>query len=301
MRAFAWFAALIALGMAGIVVLAYPLYELVTPTIDAPFHRVASRVGMLILLIGFVLVARHLALADRRSLGFGLPRGAFLREAASGLALGVATMLPIVLAMIALDLRTLRDGVTLDAATFASLAFKGLTSGLAVALIEETFLRGAMHSGIARESGARLAVLLTALVYAATHFFAKYRIPAEQVGPGSGFELLAGSLAAFGDFPRIADAFLCLFAVGVLLGIVRTLTGNIAACVGLHAGWVWVITFVRETSVRDEAASWNFLLSRFDGVVGWLVLGWTFVIGPVLWRHYRAREARNATGGPRHA
>jgi hypothetical protein len=300
-RAFAWFAGLILLGMAGIVLLAYPLYELVTPAIDAPFHRVASRVGMLILLVGFVLVARHLALADRRSLGYGLPRGVFLREAATGLALGVATMLPIVLAMLALDLRTLRDGVTLDAATFANLALKGLTSGIAVALIEETFLRGAMHSGIARESGARLAVLLTALVYAATHFFAKYRIPADQVGPGSGFELLAGSLAAFGDFARIADAFFCLFAVGVLLGIVRAITGNIAACIGLHAGWVWVITFVRETSIRDEAAPWNFLLSTFDGVVGWLVLGWTFVIGPVLWRYYRSREARSARGEPRHA
>lgn len=301
MRAFAWFAALILLGMLGIVVLAYPLYELVTPAIDAPFHRVASRVGMLILLVGFVLVARHLGLADRRSLGFGLPRATFLREVAVGLALGVATMLPIVLAMLALDLRAPRSGVTLDAATFVNLAVKGLTSGLAVALIEETFLRGAMHSGIVRESGARLAVLLTALVYAATHFFAKYRIPTDQVGPGSGLELLAGSLAAFGDFAGIADAFLCLFAVGVLLGIVRALTGNIAACIGLHAGWVWVITFVRETSVRDEAASGKFLLSSFDGVVGWLVLGWTFVIGPLLWRYYRSRTAHMMPGEPHHA
>ncbi len=301
MRSFAWFAGLILLGMVGIVVLAYPIFALVTPVIDAPFHRVASRVGMLILLVGFVFVARHLALADRRSLGYGLAPAAFLREALTGLALGVATMLPIVLVMLALDLRDPRAGVVLDATTFARLAAQGLTSGIAVALIEETFLRGAMHSGIARESGARLAVLLTALVYAATHFFAKYRIPADRIGPGSGFEMLVGSLAAFGDFAVIADAFLCLFAVGVLLGMVRATTGNIAACIGLHAGWVSVITFVRETSVRDEAAAWHFLLSKFDGVVGWLVLGWTFVIGPPLWRYYRRREARARRGEARHA
>ena len=291
MRAFAWFFGLILLGLAGIAALAYPLYELVTPALDAPFHRVASRTGMLILVIGFVLVARRLHLSDRASLGYGLRRPLFLRETGIGLALGVATMLPIVLVMVALDLRDLREGVTLDVATFMRLLFKGLTSGLAVALIEETFLRGAMHSGIARESGTRLAVLLTALVYSATHFIGKYRIPAEQVGPGSGIDLLAGSLAAFGDPARIADAFLCLFAVGLLLGMVRALTGNIAACIGLHAGWVWVITFVRETSVRDEASEWNFLLSRFDGVVGWMVLAWTFVIGPVLWRYYRSRRS----------
>jgi uncharacterized protein len=294
MRSFAWFFGLILLGLAGIAALAWPLYELVTPTIDAPFHRVASRTGMLILLIGFIIVARRLALSDRASLGYGLPRRQFFAEAGIGLALGVATMLPIVLVMIALDLRVLREGVVLDVATFANLALKGLTSGIAVALIEETFLRGAMHSGIQRESGARLAVLLTALVYSATHFIGKYRIPADQVGPGSGLELLAGSLSKFGDPTAIADAFLCLFAVGVLLGMVRTLTGNIAACIGLHAGWVWVITFVRETSLRDETSPLAFLLSTFDGMVGWLVLGWTIVIGGALWWFYQRRGRRGA-------
>jgi membrane protease YdiL (CAAX protease family) len=288
-RAFAWFVGLILLGLAGIAAFAWPLYELVTPAIDAPFHRVASRTGMLILLIGFIIIARRLALSDRTSLGYGLPPRRFFQEAGIGLALGVATMLPIVAIMIALDLRVLREGVTLDLATFADLAVQGLMSGIAVALIEETFLRGAMHTGIERQSGARLAVLLTALVYSWTHFIGKYRIPADEVGPGSGLELLAGSLAKFGDPASIADAFLCLFAVGVLLGMVRTLTGNIAACIGLHAGWVWVITFVRETSVRDESSPLAFLLSTFDGMVGWLVLGWTLVIGGALWWFYRRR------------
>jgi hypothetical protein len=76
--------------------------------------------------------------------------------------------------------------------------------------------------------------------------------------------------------------------------MVRALTGNIAACIGLHAGWVWVIAFLRETSVPDETAPLRFLLSRFDGVVGWLVLGWTLVIGVVIHRFYARRAG---TGG----
>ncbi len=291
MRSFIAFFGLILLGLAGIAALAYPAFLLVHPYVDAPFHRVASRVGMLILVIGFVIVARRLRVADKQSMGYGLARPLFLREAGVGLALGVVTMLPIVIAMLALDMRDLREGVTLDTAIFIKLAFKGLLSGLAVAFIEETFLRGAMHSGIARESGARAAVVLTALVYSATHFIGKYRIPLDQVGPGSGLDMLGGSLAAFGDPLRIADAFLCLFAVGVLLGMVRSITGNIAACIGLHAGWVWVITFLRETSVRDESSPWSFLLSRFDGVVGWMVLGWVIVIGSWLHRFYLRRNA----------
>lgn len=290
MRSFLWFIGLFVFGFAVMAALAWPLYDLLTPTFDFKFHRVANRLGMLTLLVSFVLVARRLQLADRASLGYGLPRPEFLREAGLGLALGVATMLPVALIMLALDLRVLREGLVIDAGLLASLAASGLATGIAVALIEETFLRGAMHSGIAREAGARTAILLTALLYAALHFVGRYRIPVEELGPDSGLRHVLGTLADFATPLDIIDAFLALFAVGVLLGMVRALTGNIAACIGLHAGWVWIIAFLRETSRPDEANPNRFLLSQFDGVVGWLVLGWTLVIGAVLWRFYRQRD-----------
>ncbi len=90
----------------------------------------------------------------------------------------------------------------------------------------------------------------------------------------------------------MADAYICLFVVGVVLATVRMRTGNIAASLGLHAGWVWVITFVRETSVADPANPLHGLLSHFDGVVGWLVCGWTVLVGLVLNRFYRSRVSR---------
>ncbi|MCC6172411.1 MAG: CPBP family intramembrane metalloprotease [Gammaproteobacteria bacterium] len=294
MRAFLSFFGLIVLTLAAAATLAWPAWELLTPQFDLRFHRVASRIWMLLMAVGIVLLARRLGVADRASLGYGLPRRDFLREAALGLALGVATMLPIVLLMFAAGLRAPRADVALDAAVFVRLAGAGLATGLTVALIEETFLRGAMHSGVQRESGPAVAILLIAPLYAATHFLASHRIPPEQLGPGSGFELLAGSLAAFAHPLSIVDAFLCLAAVGVLLGLVRTLTGNIAACIGLHAGWVWVISVMRESSrpVAGHPAAW--LLSDFDGVVGWLVLAWCAVIGAILLRFYRSRGARGA-------
>jgi membrane protease YdiL (CAAX protease family) len=289
-RAFLWFIGLFVAGFAVMAALAWPAYEWLAPMMDLKFHRLANRIGQLALLVGFVLVARRLAIADRASLGFGRPRREFLRELAIGLALGVATMLPVALVMTGLDLRVLREGVTLDAALLAKLAVSGLATGLVVGLIEETFLRGAMHTAIARESGARTAILLTALLYSAVHFVGRYRIPVEELGPDSGLRHIAGTLAAFADPLAIADAFLALAAVGVLLGMVRAITGDIAACIGLHAGWVWVIAFLRETSVPDESSPLRFLLSRFDGVVGWLVLGWTLVIGVVVHRFYARRE-----------
>lgn len=289
MRTFLWFMGLFAIGFGVMAVLAWPLYDLLTPTFDLKFHRVANRLGMLTLLIAFVLVARRLALADRQSLGYGLPRPQFLRETALGLIIGVGTMLPVALVMLGLDLRVLRAGVVLDAATIFGLVTGGLATGLAVALIEETFLRGAMHSGIARESGANVAIFLTATLYASLHFVGRYRIPIEELGPDSGLRHVLGTLADFATPLDIIDAWLALFAVGVLLGMVRALTGNIAACIGLHAGWVWIISVLRETSQPDENNRWRFLLSQFDGVVGWLVLAATALIGIVLYAGYSRR------------
>jgi membrane protease YdiL (CAAX protease family) len=291
MRSFLAFFGLIVVTLALATVFAWPGYSLLAPHFDVRFHRVASRIWMLLLLVGVVLLARRLGVADRASLGYGLPRRDFLREMIVALGLGVLTMTPVVLAMFAFGLRELRPDVALQAGAIAALVAQGLGTGLTVALVEETFLRGAMHSGVQRESGAATAIALISVLYAATHFLASHRIPPEQLGPGSGMALLAGSLGAFGQPLRIADAFLCLTAVGVLLGLVRSLTGHIAACIGLHAGWVWVIQFVRESSrpVQDHPLQW--LVSDFDGVVGWLVLGWTLVIGAVLLKVYRARRA----------
>ena len=176
MKALAWFLGLIVAGLAAIALFAYPAWLLVTPTLDVPFHRVANRIGMLALLIGFILVARRLGLADRTSLGYGLQRPAFVAETGIGILLGVATMLPAIALLFAFGLRELKPLPPPGA--FAAVVLAGLGSGLVVALIEETFLRGAMCTGIARQSGWRTAILATALIYAATHFIGRYKIPA---------------------------------------------------------------------------------------------------------------------------
>jgi uncharacterized protein len=288
MRTFACFLGLILLGLASIAVFTYPAWLLLHPHFEFPFHRIGERIGMLALGFGFLFTARRLGLGDRTSLGYGLTRRKFLREASIGLALGVATMSAVVGLMTALGLLDWTAAAGFTAAALAKLVFLRLVSGLAVAFIEETFLRGAMHTGIERESGARAALILTAVVYSATHFFASFRIPAAEVSPSSGVALLAGTLQSFAHPLAIADAFLCLFAVGILLGRVRAATGNIAACIGLHAGWVWVMLVVHALAQPVRTVPLSFLLSRFDGFIGWLVLAWTIPLGLVLQRFYAA-------------
>ena len=133
MRAFAWFLGLILLALAVMAGLTYPAWQLLHPAFGFPFHRVADRLGMITLLVGFLLVARRLRLADRVSLGFGLPPRQFLRETGIGFAIGVLLMGLIIAIMLALHLRLLRPGVMLNWMTFGKLAAQGLLSGIAVA------------------------------------------------------------------------------------------------------------------------------------------------------------------------
>jgi membrane protease YdiL (CAAX protease family) len=290
MRSFAIFLGLIALGLAGIAVFAYPAWELSQALgLDFKFHRVASRIAMLTLLVGFVFVARRLRVADKASLGYGVPRREFLRELARGIVVGVLLMLPVLVTMVLLDMRELKPEFSATAAHWSKLAVTGLVTGLVVAFIEETFLRGAMMTAIARESGFVRAIVLTSLVYAATHFIGKYR-DGDQVSWRSGLDMLAGTFKSFAHFGGILDAFLCLFGVGVLLGLVRARAGNIAACIGLHAGWVAVIFVVRETSMRNPTGPATWLLSDYDGFIGWMVLAWIVVLGFILARIYRPQS-----------
>jgi len=294
MRAFAWFLGLIVLALAVMAVAGYPAWLLIHPYFDFAFHRIASRIAMLAAAIALALISRRLRLTDRASFGYGLPWRAFLRECALGLAVGVALMAVILLLMGLLGLRVWRADVTLSGTLVASLLITGLQRGLAVALLEETCLRGAMFTAVARESGTRFAILATSLVYALTHFIGRYHIAPEAVNAWSGVALVAGTLKDFAEPAQIADAFVCYFAVGVLLGVVRARTGNIAATLGLHAGFVWIITLASEVSRADPASRLAFLLSSWSGgggVVGWLVSAWVLIAGVLLARFYRHRAA----------
>ncbi len=277
MRAFLAFLLAVAGTMLAVAVLAYPLFslaQLLDP--DWPFNRVMSRCWQLAMLAALGVVVWRLRLRGAADWGYGLPRREFLGQFGAGLALGVATLLPVAAALVAFDLRPLR--ADLDGARLLELLLAGLATGLAVALFEETLYRGLMFTAVRREAGLALAVSSTSLVYAATHFLAKTRIPAAEVDWSSGFTLLAGALRRFGEPLAIADTFLSLVLIGVLLALLRARSGAIAMPLGLHLGWVWVLKVAvgATTPPADVAGAW--LVSRFDGFTGWLVAAWTLLL-----------------------
>ncbi len=150
MRAFLLFVGLMIAALAAIAVFTYPAWLLLHPHFNFPFHRLGERIGMLALLIGFVFVAKRAGLADKQSLGYGLARRRFLHEMLLALAIGAITMLAVVGIMMALGLLRWSDTASLSVTALVQLVATRLLSGIAVAFIEETFLRGAMFTALER-------------------------------------------------------------------------------------------------------------------------------------------------------
>jgi len=283
-RAFLGFLLTLAAAAVAGAVLAYPAYLLLHPFAPWPFHRIANRVTLLALVLMLVNYCRRTGLVSRRDFGYGLRRPRFLAVCLVFAALGIASATLGAAFLLGVHLREWRDPAALGhVAVWARLLLAGAGSGIAVALIEETVMRGALHSAIERESGSVAAVALVAPLFALLHFYARTTIPPEAVGPSSGFVLLGAFFSPWAQLAAVAEAFLAWLAVGVLLGLTRAWTGNIAAALGLHAGWVLVLRVLQLATVPGPGAVGSLWVGRLDGLLGLWLLPWSALIGLALW------------------
>jgi uncharacterized protein len=290
MRAFAWFLGAILLAGVFTACIAYPAYELTTGFASFAFHRVGGRIAMLVLIAELVWVCRHLKLRSKRDYGYGLPWRAFLKRSLLWGMIGMLSAGVGAAFLLATGLRIKDPDFVPSALSLARIFAVGVSSGIAVALIEETLMRGAMHTAIERESGPWAAALLTAPLFAVLHLYAKVRIPAEELGWHSGFDLLIRSFAPLGHPSLVYDSLLSWLIVGLILSLTRVLTGNIAAAIGLHAGWVVVLRMLQEATARGTTPQFSFWVGRFDGLLGLWLVPWGLIILAVLW-FTRARWA----------
>jgi membrane protease YdiL (CAAX protease family) len=283
MRAFAWFLAVILLaGLIGACI-AYPAYELTSTIASWAFHRVASRIAMLILVVELVWLCRHLNLRQKRDFGYGLPWRRFVQVSLLWGAVGMATACVGAAFLLTTGLRIRDPEFTASALSFAHIFLVGVGSGVSVALLEETVFRGLMHTAVERESGPWTAALLTAPLFAVLHFFAKARIPAADLDWGSGFDLLRLSFAPLSHPALVFDSFLSWLTVGLILSLTRALTGSIAVAIGLHAGWVIVLRMLQQATTSGTSPTYSAWVGHFDGLVGYWLLPWGAAIAAALW------------------
>jgi uncharacterized protein len=261
------------------------------PVSQFPLHRVFDRLMLLGLVAGaaWLVMRRHRDL--RALLGFHRPWPQFLRRMLAGWLAGIALMVMAVVPLVLLDLREWSPRFPADMPGWLGLAFKAMGTGLAVALIEETLFRGAMQGALQRIGAMRWALFAVPVLYSAVHVLGnEARVPDDQVNAWSGFVLLRGLFSSFAEPLRILDAFVALYFVGLLLALVRQRWGDIAACIGLHAGFVAVIAIFRRISTPAAENSWSFLVGSFDGLLG----PWIAMITALACLALRARGIRTA-------
>lgn len=276
---------------------AYLLYAAIgLAGLDAPFHKVVMRTLQLLALLGLWPLLVVLGRNDRRAWGYGQTRREFLRQLALGLAAGVAMLAVLVGTLLVLGVRVPEPDLEWSKVHVPGLVAGAVLAALVIGFIEETWFRGALFGALASGAGVLAATAVTAVLYSAVHFV-KSSVVIEQAAVGwlSGFSVIAGAFHRFGS-TAIVDSALALAAAGVLLALVRARTGGIAACIGLHAGWVIVIKVTREVTDFEVGSPWAFLAGRYDGVTGYLALGWLAVLA--LLYGWRCPAPGGASGRP---
>ncbi|WP_295450976.1 CPBP family intramembrane glutamic endopeptidase [uncultured Thiodictyon sp.] len=269
-------------------VLSVPLVQ--TGWIDAPSARVVGRLAQVFILLGLLVFLRRLGLANRASLGYGVPGPELRRALGGGWLLGV--ILLAVPALLLVQAAVLVPVTAPDWALIGRKSSQALAGGLLIALLEETFFRGALFSAIRRREGWVAAALWPAALYALVHFLKPGRLPAGMAFDWSGAFYMVSHVFIDGLRWQNLDSLAALFVAGVLLALVRERTGHIGWCIGLHAGWVWLIQTTRALTDANPDAPLAFLVGSYDEFIGALMLAWVGVVTLAYWYWTGPRVAR---------
>jgi hypothetical protein len=204
---------------------------------------------------------RGIGIRSWRELGYVRTQN-WWRQVLVGFVIGTGSLVIAIGISVAIGARSL----TLDktAGELAGAILRYALTGIVVALIEETFFRGALQGAFQRGMNMVVAVLLTSTIYSALHFLKPkgVNISADEVTWSSGFACLAGIVArSFGERDVIIG-FVTLFLAGCILGLAYAKTRALYLSIGLHAGWVLV----------NESARWLGAGRIIKDVIAWPVL-----------------------------
>lgn len=266
--------------------LSFPLYLLLQTFTDVPFHKVTSQLSSLLGLVFIFLYLKFNKILDRTTAGFNLTQIAIAREVFNGALLGMAIMFVLIIVFLSLGVHEPEPELEFNLEFVVVMLIKAILTGIMVALIEETLYRGAMLGGLSRTTNIPVAIIVSSVIYSAVHFIKYPRVPADaDIGWTTGLELLSGAFSRFQD-PAIIDSFLALFAFGVLLALVRLNKGNIIQCMGVHAGVVMAIKIIRDMTDYVPGNHYEYLVNRYDHLLGYLAFVWLLLIIAVYYRYF---------------
>ncbi|HLB31342.1 MAG TPA: CPBP family intramembrane glutamic endopeptidase [Gammaproteobacteria bacterium] len=265
--------------------LSWPVQLLIGVIGNPPFPKT---VHFTLVLSALAVAIAYLVFTDRLGplSGAQIRRHSGRRQLLAGFLAGALILAMVEGTLHLLGMRQMDPDLKAGVLSLALVTVKALAAGLLVGVIEELTYRGAILEGLLRHGGAGVAVMLSSLLYAGVHFI---DFPASD--PQAGLHWYSGVLMlaqGFHALQRLAiwDSFLTLFLLGLLLSLIRLRTGNLIACIGLHAGIVTLNKILAYATDYREGSPWSFLVNLQDQPNGYLASGCLLIC---LWIYWRQR------------
>lgn len=251
-------------------VLAYPLKIMLDPLLSLEYRKYLTYAT---LISGLIISGMYLwmyNLLSFKAFGFSGKPNKFLNSMLNGFAYGVVIMLIIEVLLFLLDIHELDTNRSITTSSVSLVIIKALVAGLLIGLVEESIFRGALFTGLYKQTGAVITVFFSSLVYSAVHFIRYREVPPDiDIGWFAGLQMMPAAFRRFQHW-SITDYFLTLFIFGVLLGLLRLKHRSIAACIGVHAGIVMLIKLADYFTNRTHNSDYDYLVSQYNSTFGWI-------------------------------
>jgi hypothetical protein len=262
----------LALALILVAALSYPLTRLSGNALG--ITTILSRGTLLLVFAGLILGARRLGIGWRQ---VGLPAGhaLFVRQIGIGLGLGLVMLGLHVAVIMALDIRVFSEVQAARHPSVPMLLLKHIGVALLLATSEELLFRGLTFAILAKFVKPAYVIGITSFYYVLPHFLrSRLKLGENELHWDSGFTLLADAVGngfAEADF----SSFLALLCAGVFLGCVRARAAQgLGYCIGIHAGWVFVIRTCKSFTYDGNAGPFGVLVGSYDAIIGYLSAGW---------------------------
>lgn len=251
-------------------VLAYPLKLLLDPALGLAYRKYLTYATLISGLIISGIYLQLYSLLSFNAFGFNGKVGKFIKSMLNGFVYGLTIMLIIEVVLFFLGIHEIDKTRSYSIESISILFGKAVIISLLIAVIEESIFRGALFSGLYKQTGAIIATLLSSLVYSAVHFIRYKDLPVEtNIDLFTGLTMLPHAFRRFYEW-NIVDYFLTLFIFGVLLALLRLKHKSIAACIGVHTGIVMLIKLSDYATNRTYGGTYDYLVSQYNATFGWI-------------------------------
>ena len=238
-----------------------------------PVAKLISKITLVLLILS-VFPLKNLFKLSWQDLGFA-PWRRFAWQLQQGLLLGILSLLPVMLVLYWLEVQVWDHTRVWTWNKVLEKVGLGLFFALLIGIGEELLFRGLLLSILKRHMTLIMAMLLSALYYAALHFLkANTQLSYQDLNLLAVWRLIPEAFANWLN-PNILSALLALFVVGLFLAVIRSrVRHSLGLCIGCHAGWVWQIKVCKDLFNLNHHSAYLYLVSSYDGVVGPLVSLW---------------------------